>query len=442
METYYSSSGLTTNQRDAALPLLPDQKHTLQSSPLPPMMFMNNHHLSYPDLSQSSLPNHDSDLLNVVAPDFDIEQNLQYKKGQLSLSLAMQVPSYCDDEYRNTPAGLSSFLTPHTMHSDQASSHFNGNKNVEYFSFDLAGGAHTCVKSGDIESSSMGLREMGFSNAHIHGGIHIYESKYLKAAQDLLDEVVNVQSSNKNLDPLSLFCSSVQIEEPDDFVKSSSCSTDISSVERCDLESKMTKLFSLLDKVDVSYKQYHEHMQLLVSSFEVVAGAGAARPYTSLALKTISHQFRCICDAIKKQIKATQESLGEGKGSGDNNNNIQQGERLYRLRQVDQKLRQQRLLQQFGVMRQPWRPLRGLPENAVSILRAWLFEHFLHPYPKETEKITLARQTGLTRSQVANWFINARVRLWKPMIEEMYKEEVADAEAGSTTSPEHISAGN
>lgn len=24
--------------------------------------------------------------------------------------------------------------------------------------------------------------------------------------------------------------------------------------------------------------------------------------------------------------------------------------------------------------------------------------------------------------QVSNWFINARVRLWKPMIEEMYRE--------------------
>jgi len=27
-----------------------------------------------------------------------------------------------------------------------------------------------------------------------------------------------------------------------------------------------------------------------------------------------------------------------------------------------------------------WRPQRGLPERAVAILKAWLFEHFLHPY--------------------------------------------------------------
>lgn len=33
--------------------------------------------------------------------------------------------------------------------------------------------------------------------------------------------------------------------------------------------------------------------------------------------------------------------------------------------------------------------------------------------------------------QVSNWFINARVRLWKPMIEEMYKEEFAESSTES-----------
>ncbi|KAE8770001.1 BEL1-type homeodomain protein [Hordeum vulgare] len=43
-------------------------------------------------------------------------------------------------------------------------------------------------------------------------------------------------------------------------------------------------------------------------------------------------------------------------------------------------------------------------------------------YPKDHEKDMLAARSGLSRSQVSNWFINARVRLWKPMIEEMYEE--------------------
>lgn len=34
--------------------------------------------------------------------------------------------------------------------------------------------------------------------------------------------------------------------------------------------------------------------------------------------------------------------------------------------------------------------------------------------------------------QVSNWFINARVRLWKPMVEEMYTEEMKDQEQNNT----------
>lgn len=41
--------------------------------------------------------------------------------------------------------------------------------------------------------------------------------------------------------------------------------------------------------------------------------------------------------------------------------------------------------------------------------------------------------------QIANWFINARVRLWKPMIEDIYKEEFGDAEGNGISSQEHAS---
>ncbi|GAB2288560.1 hypothetical protein Dimus_022890 [Dionaea muscipula] len=35
----------------------------------------------------------------------------------------------------------------------------------------------------------------------------------------------------------------------------------------------------------------------------------------------------------------------------------------------------------------------------------------------------LAQHTGLSRNQVSNWFTNARVRLWKPMVEEIHTLE-------------------
>ncbi|KAL3640915.1 hypothetical protein CASFOL_015883 [Castilleja foliolosa] len=257
----------------------------------------------------------------------------------------------------------------------------------------------------------------------------ICNSKYLRAAQDLLDELVNVHRVSK----LSVGSNGTdakrdglagEVQE-----LNSNGARELSQPERHELQNKLTKLVSMLDEVDRRYKQYWHQMQALVSSLDNVVGPGASIPYTSLALRTISRQFRGLRDAIKKHILSTQKSLGE---QDINSHGV-----LSRLRYVDQQLRQQKSIQQFGLLRQPWRPQRGLPENAVSVLRAWLFEHFLHPYPKDSEKIVLARETGLTRSQVANWFINARVRLWKPMIEEMYKEEFGDAETDLKSSPEH-----
>ncbi|KAK8596687.1 hypothetical protein V6N12_065167 [Hibiscus sabdariffa] len=55
-------------------------------------------------------------------------------------------------------------------------------------------------------------------------------------------------------------------------------------------------------------------------------------------------------------------------------------------------------------------------------------------YPTDSKKLTLASQTCLTKNQVSNWFINARVRPWKPMIEEMYKEEFAESQQDSDPS--------
>ncbi|EED17179.1 homeobox and C2H2 transcription factor, putative [Talaromyces stipitatus ATCC 10500] len=46
----------------------------------------------------------------------------------------------------------------------------------------------------------------------------------------------------------------------------------------------------------------------------------------------------------------------------------------------------------------------------TKALRQWFFAHSDHPYPTEEEKNELARESGLTRTQTQNWFINARRR--------------------------------
>lgn len=127
-------------------------------------------------------------------------------------------------------------------------------------------------------------------------------------------------------------------------------------------------------QVELRYRQYHHQMEIVISSFEQAAGFGAARSYTALALKTISKQFRCLKDAISSQIRNTSKAMGEDDFLGAK---VEAGSRL---RYVDHHLRQQRALQQLGMIQHnAWRPQRGLPERAVSVLRAWLFEHFLHP---------------------------------------------------------------
>ncbi|XP_053203746.1 homeobox protein Meis3-like [Panonychus citri] len=58
-----------------------------------------------------------------------------------------------------------------------------------------------------------------------------------------------------------------------------------------------------------------------------------------------------------------------------------------------------------------------LPKQATSVMRSWLFQHIVHPYPTEDEKRSIAAQTNLTLLQVNNWFINARRRILQPMLD-------------------------
>ncbi|KAL2250842.1 UNVERIFIED_CONTAM: BEL1-like homeodomain protein 1 [Sesamum indicum] len=295
------------------------------------------------------------------------------------------------------------------------------------------GGEDVRVSGGSPSSAS------GVSNGVNGVQSVLLSSKYLKAAQELLDEVVNVGKGAKSATESSKGANGQPKNTGDSSLAAAAAAAasgdgqsggegsgkrgaELTTAERQEIQMKKAKLVNMLDEVEQRYRQYHHQMQIVISWFEQAAGIGSAKTYTALALQTISKQFRCLKDAILGQIRAASKSLGEedsleGKIEGS------------RLKYVDNQIRQQRALQQLGMIQHnAWRPQRGLPERSVSVLRAWLFEHFLHPYPKDSDKLMLAKQTGLTRSQVSNWFINARVRLWKPMVEEMYMEEMKENE--------------
>ncbi|CCK70888.1 homeobox domain-containing protein KNAG_0F02210 [Huiozyma naganishii CBS 8797] len=52
----------------------------------------------------------------------------------------------------------------------------------------------------------------------------------------------------------------------------------------------------------------------------------------------------------------------------------------------------------------------NLPRETVQMLNNWLLNHLHDPYPTPHEKLELLRQTGLTKIQLSNWFINVRRR--------------------------------
>ena len=132
-------------------------------------------------------------------------------------------------------------------------------------------------------------------------------------------------------------------------------------------------------QVERRYRRYREQMRAVAGSFEAVAGEQAAAAYTRLASRTISKHFRSLRDGVAAQMQAVRRALGEKGADSVPAAGMAKGETTPRLRVIDQCLRQHRAYQAGVLESHPWRPQRGLPERAVSILRAWLFEHFLHP---------------------------------------------------------------
>ncbi|XP_020580092.1 BEL1-like homeodomain protein 11 [Phalaenopsis equestris] len=257
----------------------------------------------------------------------------------------------------------------------------------------------------DVDSNNYTLSCLNSAAPFIDG---LQKSPYLKAARELLDEVVCV--SNKSVvEP-----SSEKNAQRKNQIKGNSHNAQLSWEE--EEMSRINKLLALQEELEKRQKIYFHQMDELVASFEAVGGPGSAATYTALTTQAMSKHFSNLRESILSHMDSSREAFPKD------------GSKNHKPKRES--------LQHLGMIhvRQIWRPLRGLPEDSVMVLRAWLFEHFLHPYPSDNEKLLLASKTGLTRNQISNWFINARVRLWKPMIEEMYKEEFAEEQEDSNPS--------
>ncbi|KAI5391893.1 hypothetical protein KIW84_076624 [Lathyrus oleraceus] len=190
------------------------------------------------------------------------------------------------------------------------------------------------------------------------------DSRFLKPAQELLEEMCDVGGRNVCGEKVVVMAdSSMMMESP---------------LERLSEEEdpfgdgrNKSRLLTMLDEVYKRYRQYYQQMQSVVTSFEYVSGLNNAAPYASLAIKAMSKHFRCLKKAITDQLQSNNKAHFHSSNRRDESprfgNNERGGPYGHRSGYLEQ--------QQQPV----WRPQRGLPERAVTVLRAWLFEHFLHP---------------------------------------------------------------
>lgn len=243
MAAYYPS---LSNQRDILpVPYLRDHKQDPDPEPpYPPtnLMYMNQYTsaASFQDLFSGASPSlYDPsvgarDELEFIPPTSERtsvqiasgEQNLRCQ--ELSLSLGMQLTS-----------GV----------------------HVPSFGYQYADSDNTysTIKFGDLTSpyGAMGTNDMHFSSNICEPsgvGSTTCNSKYLKAAQQLLSEVVNVQEAmkqfetNKHKDSydMKMYGSSSDPQE-----STTKCSPEISPSERQDMQNKLSKLMSMLDEVSL-----------------------------------------------------------------------------------------------------------------------------------------------------------------------------------------------
>ncbi|XP_008793176.3 uncharacterized protein LOC103709546 isoform X2 [Phoenix dactylifera] len=238
------------------------------------------------------------------------------------------------------------------------------------------------------------------SSRPVHFSYVLLGSRYLHMTQQILAEIATyaVADSNEMNGDFSL--GGIEEIKSQGHVDGQQCQ---------EVSAKKTELVTMLHLVDQRYNQCIDQIHNVISAF-CATESGTSHMHAQFALHKISSVYKNLRERITSQILLIAQqcsTLWLGEEKSFESSLIQKQWGLQQLSRSHQ---------------QSWRPQRGLPEKSVSVLRAWMFQNFLHPYPKDNEKHLLAIKSGLTRSQVSNWFINARVRLWKPMIDEMYSE--------------------
>lgn len=77
----------------------------------------------------------------------------------------------------------------------------------------------------------------------------------------------------------------------------------------------------------------------------------------------------------------------------------------------------------------------SLPTHVVEYLKAWLMDHMHHPYPTDQEKAEMMLKTGIDVKRLNNWFVNNRIRYWKPRMEALQRQQHQRKQTAIATLP-------
>jgi hypothetical protein len=120
-------------------------------------------------------------------------------------------------------------------------------------------------------------------------------------------------------------------------------------------------------QVDERYSQCLDEIHTVISAFHAATELDP-QIHTRFSLQTISFLYKRLRERISNQILAMGAHLDSGDtietGGSFGTSYLQKQWTLQQLKKNDHQL---------------WRPQRGLPERSVSVLRAWMFQNFLHP---------------------------------------------------------------
>ncbi|CAL4889046.1 unnamed protein product [Urochloa decumbens] len=285
-----------------------------------------------------------------------------------------------------------------------------------------------CSKSSsDGAASRSALTELPLARARprpaaAHFSVVVARSRYAAVAQEALNEAVG---------QLLAGVAVTAAGSSSDVDGGAGALSVVSSSEDGGDRRVKSDLLKLLQMMDEKYNQCLDEIQSTTAKFNALMHSGAGGAGVSngsicapFAHRAVSAVYRGLRRRIAGEIVAAASRATTGGWGGESSSSVTaaaggDAERSWKSAFIRKHWAARELRRGE---QQCWRPQRGLPEKCVAVLKAWLFENFLHPYPKDHEKDVLAARSGLTRNQVSNWFINARVRLWKPMIEEMYQD--------------------